>query len=105
MNLFTKQKQTLQTNLPKGKGVAVGGGGRWINEEVGINTYTLPYVKQIINKDLLYSTRNSTQYSVITYMGKESEKEWIYVYPNPLAVDLKTKTILSINSNIKYKIF
>ena len=25
--------------------------------------------------DLLYSTGNSTQYSVITYMGKESEKE------------------------------
>ena len=23
---------------------------------------------------------NSTQYSVITYMGKESEEEWIYVY-------------------------
>ena len=34
-------------------------------------------------------------------MGKESEKEEIYVYPNHLAVDLKTKTILSINSNIK----
>ena len=33
-----------------------------------------------INKDLLYSTGNSTQYSVITYIGKESEKEWIYVY-------------------------
>ena len=30
--------------------------------------------------DLLYSTGNSTQYSVITDMGKESEKEWIYVY-------------------------
>ena len=27
----------------------------------------------------MYSTGNSTQYSVITYMGKESEKEWIYV--------------------------
>ena len=27
-----------------------------------------------------YSTGNSAQYSVITYMGKESEKEWIYVY-------------------------
>ena len=26
------------------------------------------------------STGNSTQYSVIIYMGKESEKEWIYVY-------------------------
>ena len=25
-------------------------------------------------------TGNSTQYSVMTYMGKESEKGWIYVY-------------------------
>ena len=32
------------------------------------------------NKDLLYSTGHSIQYSVITYLGKESEKEWIYVY-------------------------
>ena len=32
------------------------------------------------NKDLLYRTGESTQYSVVTYMGKESEKEWIYVY-------------------------
>ena len=32
------------------------------------------------NKDLLYRTGKSTQYSVVTYMGKESEKEWIYVY-------------------------
>ena len=31
-------------------------------------------------KDLLYSAENATQYSVITYMGKESEKEWICVY-------------------------
>ena len=30
-------------------------------------------------KDLLYSTRNSPQYSVITSMGKESEKEWLSV--------------------------
>ena len=37
-------------------------------------------IYKIINKDLLYSTGNSTQYSVKTYMGKESEKEWIYVY-------------------------
>ena len=26
----------------------------------------------------LYSAANSTQYSIITYMGKESKKEWIY---------------------------
>ena len=31
-------------------------------------------IRQIANKDLLYSTRNSTQYSVITYMRKESKK-------------------------------
>ena len=33
----------------------------------------------------------STQYSVITYMGKESEKEWIYVYVqlNHFAAHLK----------------
>ena len=36
--------------------------------------------RTVINKDLLYSTGNSTQYSVITLMGKESEKEQIYVY-------------------------
>ena len=42
--------------------------------------YTLLYIKQITNKDLLYSTGNSTQYSVMIYMGKESKKEWIYVY-------------------------
>ena len=31
------------------------------------------------NRGLLYSTGNSTQYSVIISMGKESEKEWMYV--------------------------
>ena len=37
------------------------------------------YIKQII-KDLRYSAGNATQYSVITYMEKESEKEQVYVY-------------------------
>ena len=32
------------------------------------------------NKDLLCNTGKSTQYFVIAYMGKVSEKEWIYVY-------------------------
>ena len=32
------------------------------------------------NKDLLYSTGNSTKWPVITFMEKESKKEWIYVY-------------------------
>ena len=32
------------------------------------------------NEDLLYSTGKFIQYCVITYMGKEPEKEWVYVY-------------------------
>ena len=78
MNVFTKQKQTHRHRKQtyghqRGK---VGGG---INLEFGINRYTLLYIKQIINKDLLYNIGNSTQYSIKTYMGKESKKEWIYV--------------------------
>ena len=42
--------------LPKEKG-----GG--INWAFGINIYTLLYVKQIANKDLLYSTGNSIFYN------------------------------------------
>ena len=56
--------------------------GGEINQDYGINRQTLQYIKQISNKDLLYDTVNSTQYSifVITYSGKESEKEYIYIY-------------------------
>ena len=43
--------------------------------------YPLLYVliKWISNKNLLYSTGNSSQYSVMTYMGKESKEEWTCV--------------------------
>ena len=34
--------------------------------EFGMDMYTLLYLKQITNKDLLYSTRNSVEYSVMT---------------------------------------
>ena len=56
------------------RGQTVGGGINW---ETGIDVYTLLYIKQRTNKDLLYSTGNSTQNSVPAYMGKESKKEWI----------------------------
>ena len=39
-----------------------GGGIDW---NFWIDMYTLLYLKQITNKDLLYSTGNSAQYSVI----------------------------------------
>ena len=45
----------------------------------GTDIYTLLYIKQIANKNPLYSTGNSTQYSVMTYMGIECFKEWIYM--------------------------
>ena len=68
MNLFTKteiesQMQKTILWLPGGKG----GGG--INWEIGIDIYTLLYVKQTTNKDLLYSTGNSAQYSVMTLLS------------------------------------
>ena len=50
-----------------------------INWEIGTDIYTILYVKQVMYKNLLYRTRNYTQYSVMTQMGKES-KEWLYVY-------------------------
>ena len=56
------------------------GGGGGINQKFGINIYTLLYIKQIINKDLLYSTEDNTQHLVITQNGKESEKEKEYIY-------------------------
>ena len=59
--------------------VTKGERGGEINWEIGIDIYTLLYIKQINNKDLLYSTGNYTQYSVMTYKGKESEKQHIYI--------------------------
>ena len=44
-----------------------------INYKFGINIYTLLYIKQITNMDLLYSTGNSTQYFVMANMGIETK--------------------------------
>ena len=45
-----------------------------IVREFGIDMYIL-CLKQIANKDLLHSTGSSAQYSVVTYIRKEFEKE------------------------------
>ena len=44
-----------------------GGGKNW---EIGIDKYILLFVKEITNKDILYSTKNSTQCSVMVYIGR-----------------------------------
>ena len=77
MILFTKQKQTDKENkLMVTKWESRGG----ISEKFEISRYKLLYVKQINNKDLLCSIGNYTQYLAIIYNGKESEKEYIYIY-------------------------
>ena len=70
MNLFTKQEQTHRhgklTVVTKGERV-----GRGINWEFGINRCTLPYIKWINNRDLLYREGNHIQYLVINYNRNE----------------------------------
>ena len=54
------------------------------------------------SKDLLYSTRNSTQYSVMTYMGIESKKVDRYIcITNSLCCTAKVNTTLQINCTPK----
>ena len=60
MNLFTKQTHRLERMGRVGEGTV---------REFGINMYTLLYLKWITNKDLLYSTGNSAQRYVATWMG------------------------------------
>ena len=40
-----------------------------------IDIYTLVYIKQVTNKGLLYSTENSTQYSVMAYIRNNLKKK------------------------------
>ena len=49
------------------------------NQEFGIKIYTL-YIKQITNKNLQYSTENSTQYLVTIYNERECKKKNIYIF-------------------------
>ena len=78
MHVFTKQKQIhkhrkyLITKGDSGRGE--------INQKIGVDIYTLLYVKQVNSKDLLYGTGNGIQNLVITYNGKESEKVYTYIY-------------------------
>ena len=58
----------------------------------GMDMYALLYLKRIINKDLLYSTKNSAQCYVAAWRGGEfGEKKGIHVYiwRSSVAVHLK----------------
>ena len=58
--------------------------------------YTLLYFKQKTNKDLLYSTGNSAQYSVLTLMEKEFEKKIDTCITESLFCTPETNTTLLI---------
>ena len=55
-----------------------GEGGGSVNQDYGINRYTLPYIKQM-NK-LLYSRGNYTQQLVVTCSKEAEKKIHIYIY-------------------------
>ena len=62
-----------------------------INGRLGL---TLLHTAQITNKDLLQSTGNSTQYSVMAYMGKNLKKS-VYIYIHTHIYLLSSRQVMS----------
>ena len=62
----------------------------WTTRETQI--WTTIYIKERNNKDLLYSTENYTQYSIIT-LKKEYEYACVYIYMNHFAMYQKHNTV------------
>ena len=56
-----------------------------INSEFGIKIYTLPSIKEITDKYLLYNTGYYTQYLIMRYNEKESKKKK-YIYRESKAI-------------------
>ena len=57
--------EIMLASLPLNR--ALGGG---MDLGFGIGMYTLQYIEWLPNGDLLHSTGNSTQYSMVIYVGK-----------------------------------
>ena len=76
MNVFTKQKQTQtkKTNYSLPKRMGGWGVEKQGRDKLGAWDY---YIKQICNKELLYSTGNDIQYIAILYNEEESD---IFIY-------------------------
>ena len=71
-----------------------------------MDMYTVLYLKWITNKDLLYSTENSAQCYVATWVGGEFGGEWIHicVWLSPFAVYLKLSQHCLLMGYTCYKI-
>ena len=64
MNLLAKQKQRTDTENKLTDTKVERGAG--MNQEIGIDTYTLLCIQEMTDENLLYSSGNSTQFSVVT---------------------------------------
>ena len=87
--------QTLKTNYGYQRGWVQGGGAYW---ELGTGIYTLWHMEWLVNRD-------SPQYSVIIYMGKESEKEWVCVEVKLNHFIVQQKVSQYCTSTILYNVF
>ena len=74
MNLFTKQKETHKEN----KFMIIKVEGK--KDRLGVSDQQIHTTAYKINKDLLNSTGNYILYLIITYSGKEGEKECVCLY-------------------------
>ena len=72
-NRFTDIVKLMVTNEDRWDG----GGMDW---GFGLSMYTLRDTEWLANGDLLYRTETSTQYSVMIFVGKDSEREWVCVH-------------------------
>ena len=88
MNLQNGNRLSLreETYACQGQGLE-----KEIVREFEMDKYTLLYLKWITNKDPLYSTGNSAQSYLATWMGEEFRGECIHVYVwlSPFAEHLK----------------
>ena len=65
----------LEKGTWKGKGWKEG-----IVRQFEMDMYTLLYLKWVTNRDLLYSTWNSAQWSAAAWIGGVFGGEWIHAY-------------------------
>ena len=70
-------KWTYLQNSHRCRKLPQGGRGGKLGDGVW---HILTTMYKTTNKDLLYSTENSLSYSIMTYMGTESKKGWMYLY-------------------------
>ena len=70
--ILSSKSRDLRKHISYDKGQKIKerqGSFKKIKKEFGMGMYTLLYLKWIANKDLLYSTWNSSQCSFATWMG------------------------------------